>query len=194
MPVFDHTLRRLAECGSIRTGQSFRKTVLEDPDSKHFVIQTRDLLPGGRVSTDLMPISTLTEKPKPNVQPDDVIIMSRGVRFNAGVIDQLYGPTTAQSMFYILTPEPHSGLLPQFIAAFLNDTSTQDRLKALAKGKTVPHLKIGDLGDLEIPLPPIDRQLAFVALADAMLEETRLLDRLKTLREQQLSAALRLLF
>lgn len=181
---------RLAECGSIRTGQSFRKTVLEDPKSHHFVIQTKDLLPGGRISPKLMRISTLAETPKPNVEKQDVLILSRGVRFNAGVVDALKGPTTAQSMFYIIKPNPDCPLKPAFIAAYVNTPPVQEKLKSMATGQTVAHLKVQDLSDLRLPVPSLQKQQAFVDLDAAIAEEEELLDQLKSLRKQQLSALL----
>jgi len=178
----------LKDCGDLRIGQSFRKRVLEDPKSGHFVIQTPDLLPTGRISSDLTPISTTGETPKTNVAEGDILIMSRGVRFNAGVIGKLPGPATAQNMFHILHLKKDIPLLPEFIAAYINHPSTQVRLKAFAKGKTVPHLKIADLGSLELPTPSVEAQKNYIALMDAVREEQELFERLTELREKQLIA------
>ena len=179
---------RLRDCGSFRAGQSFRKTPIEDQQSEHFVIQTKDLLPTGCISQELTRVSTLGEKPKPNVEPGDLLILSRGVRFNAGVAWQLPGRSTALNMFYIFKPEP-SELMPEFIAAYINNPVTQHRLKSLATGMTIPHLKADDLGSLRIPVPSLKQQRAYVALMDAAVEEKRLLEKLSKLRRQQLSAA-----
>ena len=83
MPSEAFPFTRLKDCGTIRSGQSFRKALLEDPNSRHFVIQTKDLLPEGHISQTLMPVSLMGEKPKPNVEPGDLLILSRAVRFNA---------------------------------------------------------------------------------------------------------------
>jgi hypothetical protein len=179
---------RLMDCGSIRSGQSFRKAPIEDPQSQHFVIQTKDLLPTGCISQELLPISTLSETPKPNVEPGDILILSRGVRFNAGVVWQLPGLSTALNMFYIFKPRP-SELMPEFIVAYLNNPITQERLKRLATGVTIPHLKADDLGSIRIPVPSLQQQRAYVALMDAAIEEKALLDKLSNLRRQQLRAA-----
>ena len=183
------TTTRLKDCGTIRSGQSFRKTPLEDPNSRHFVIQTKDLLPDGRIAQTLMPASMMGEKPKQNVEPGDLLILSRGVRFNAGVVEELPGPSTALNMFYIFKPKP-TVLFPEFIAAFINNPVTQERLKGLATGMTIPHLKAADLGSISIPVPTYDKQRAYVALIEASLEESRLLEKLKSLRKQQLYATL----
>lgn len=179
---------RLRDCGSFRPGQSFRKTPIEDQQSDHFVIQTKDLLPTGCISQELTRVSTLGEKPKPNVEPGDLLILSRGVRFNAGVAWQLPGRSTALNMFYIFKPKP-SDLMPEFIAAYINNPVTQHYLKSLATGMTIPHLKADDLGSLRIPVPSLQQQRAYVALMDAAVEEKRLIEKLSKLRRQQLSAA-----
>lgn len=179
---------RLKDCGSIRSGQSFRKAPLEDRSSKHFIIQTKDLLTDGRISQELTPISTMGETPKLNVELGDLLILSRGVRFNAGFVGKLPGPSTALNMFYIFKPKPN-GLLPEFIVAYINNPVTQERLKKFATGMTIPHLKADDLGSISIPMPSIEKQRAYVALVDASIEERRLLEKLSKLRTQQISAA-----
>ena len=178
---------RLKDCGTIRSGQSFRKAPLEDRNSCHFVIQTTDLLPNGRISQTLMPVSMMGEKPKQNVEPGDLLILSRGVRFNAGVVGGLPGPSTALNMFYIFKPKP-TKLIPEFIAAFINNPVTQKRLKAFATGMTIPHLKADDLGSISIPVPTHDKQRAYVAFIEACHEEKQLLEKLTKHRTQQLSA------
>lgn len=179
---------RLKDCGSLRSGQSLRKAAIEDAHSERFIIQTKDVLPDGRISTQLTPVTTVGEKLKSNVDPGDLLILSRGVRFNAGVVRELPGTSTALNMFYIFTPN-NTELLPEFIAGFLNNPATQERLKRFATGATIPHLKADDLGRTRIPVPPLGQQRAYVALIEACLEEKRLLERLSTLRSQQLSAA-----
>lgn len=189
MPSEASTTIRLKDCGTISSGQSFRKTPLEDRNSRHFVIQTKDLLPEGCISQKLIPVSMMGEKPKQNVEPGDLLILSRGVRFNAGVVKELPGPSTALNMFYIFKPKP-TELIPEFIAGYINSPVTQERLKQLATGMTIPHLKADDLGSVRIPVPPLETQRAFCALAEAADEESRLLEKLKTLRKQQLYATL----
>jgi len=174
----------------IQVGQSFRKAVLEDPESDHFIIQTRDLLAGGIISKKLMRLSMLNEKPKPNAKVGDIIILSRGVRFTAGVIKELPGPTTIQSMFHIIKLKKDSGIQPEYLASFLNTDAAQQFLESLSIGATVQHLKIDDLGSLRIPVPSADVQQKFCALAEAAHEEAQLLDKLKNLRKQQLNATL----
>lgn len=190
MPNHSTPTLKLSDLARIQVGQSFRKSVLEDPDSPYYVLQTRDLLSGGRIAGKLMRMSVLNEKPKPNVDPGDVIVLSRGVRFNAGVVCELPGPTTAQSMFHIIKLKSRADILAEYLASFLNTGPAQDFLKSLAKGATVQHLKVDDLGSVRIPVPPLETQRAFCALAEAVHEESRLLEELKSLRKQQLYATL----
>ena len=175
---------------NIRLGQSFRKTVLEDPNSQHFILQTKDVLPGGRIARGLMPMSTLNESPKPNVDAGDVVVLCRGVRFNAGVIGELKGPTTAQNMFHILRLKDGANVLPGFIAAYINTPAAQEHFRSLSRGATVQHLKIDDLGSFRIPLLPMEEQQLFVDLVQAVGEEQKLTKTLNILRQQQLSALL----
>lgn len=181
---------KLAELVDIRLGQSFRKTVLEDSNSQHFILQTKDLLPGGRIARRLMPMSTLNETPKPNVATGDIVVLCRGVRFNAGVVEELKGPTTAQNMFHILRIKDGANILPEFIAAYINTPAAQEHFKSLSRGATVQHLKVDDLGSFRIPALPLEKQQIFVELAHAVGEEQQLTKKLNSLRQQQLSALL----
>lgn len=181
---------KLSDLAKIQVGQSFRKAVLEDPTSDHFIIQTRDLLPGGTISKNLMRLSKINEKPKANAKVGDIIILSRGVRFTAGVIKEIQGPTTIQSMFHIIKLNKESGIQPEYLASFLNTDAAQNFLESLSIGATVQHLKIDDLGSLRIPVPPLNVQQGFCALADTVHQELLLLEKLKNLRKQQLNATL----
>lgn len=181
---------KLAELLHIKLGQSFRKTVLEDSGSGHYIVQTKDILPGGRVSGELMSMSTLNEFPKPNVAPGDILVLCRGVRFNAGVVGDLKGPTTAQNMFHILRLKSQGTVLPEFVAAFINTPATQEHLKSMSRGATVQHLRVDDLGSLRIPLPPMEKQSAFVELSNAVHQEQQLATRVISLRRKQLSSLL----
>ena len=71
---------KLMDCGSIRSGQSFRKAPIEDSQSRCFSIQTKDLLPIGCISQELTPISTINEKPKPNVEAGDILIIESSTK------------------------------------------------------------------------------------------------------------------
>ncbi len=179
---------KLMDCGSIRSGQSFRKAPIEDSQSQCFSIQTKDLLPIGCISQELTPISTVNEKPKPNVEAGDILILSRGVRFNAGLVRQLPGQSVALNMFYIFKPKS-SELMPEFIVAYLNNPIIQERLKSFATGATIPHLKASDLGNVRIPVPSLQQQKAYVDLTDATIEEQAIFEKLFYLRRQQLRAA-----
>ncbi|MCC5789676.1 MAG: hypothetical protein JJT75_08575 [Opitutales bacterium] len=181
---------QLAFCGKISLGQSFRRAVREDVKSRHFVLQSRDLSPEGCLSSDLMPMGTTNEPPKTNIAPGDIVVLCRGVRFNAGVVHTLPGPTTAQSMFYIVRLRADCGLTPEYVASFINTPAVQDHLKSLAKGATVQHLKVDDLGSLRIPVPPMAQQRTLVALARAIAEEQKLSQQLSSLRKQQFSLLL----
>ena len=189
MPTEASHYLRLMDCGTLRTGQSFRKAPIEDPESQHYIIQTKDLLPSGKISQKLTPVSTLSETPKPNVESGDILILARGVRFNAGVACQLPGKSTALNMFYTFKPRT-SDLLPEFIVAYINNPSAQERLKSWATGATIPHLKADDLGSFRIPVPSLQQQHAYVALAEAAQQEKELLEKLARLRNQQLRAAI----
>lgn len=181
---------RLSEVADIKLGQSFRSTVLEDPKGSVYAIRTKDVLPGGHLSRDLMPVSELRGRLSPNVAEGDVLILCRGVRFNAAVAEGLPGPAVAQNMFHILKLREGSPVSPAYLASFLNHPTMQERLKDQAtKGTSVGHLRVDALKDLKIPIPSIEVQRKLAALADAVAEEQQLLEKLANLRRQQLSAA-----
>lgn len=59
--------------------------------------------------------------------------------------------------FYVLIPDAKR-ILPHFARALLASRYVQDVVKGMTTGSALPRLQLGDLLEIEVPLPPLDVQ------------------------------------
>ncbi len=74
----------------------------------------------------------------------------------------------------------------EFLAYYINSTTSQKMLEKKIKGTTIAAIKTKDLEDLEVVLPSLEDQKRVVAFMKLSEKETELLDKLKR-EKQQLS-------
>jgi len=75
------------------------------------------------------------------------------------------------SIFYL---SGQTAVLPEYIAWYLNRPTTRNLLESMAQGTSLPTINIRDLGDLEIPIPPLDVQQKIAQIV-YLLQQERIL-------------------
>jgi len=60
-------------------------------------------------------------------------------------------------------------LLPEYLLIAIYDSNFQFRMEHLSLGATVKHLRVGDVENLFIPLPPLEEQKRIVAKVDQLM-------------------------
>lgn len=122
----------------------------------------------------------------------DVILAAKGQRVFAWHYMSSYGPCVASSLFYVIRVEDPS-VLPAYLALALN--ADQAKLKNLGRGATVTAIPKAELNNLMIPLPSVEEQEKYIALADQMSQSVRLtahlLEHKKTLKDNVIKHLLR---
>lgn len=94
-----------------------------------------------------------------------IIVAAKGHRNFAWAYRDGFGPVVASSSFFVLTLRTDR-VLPTYCALVLNTASCVRALQRMAKGTSVPVVPKRELLDLQIPLPPPERQAQLVALND----------------------------
>ena len=123
----------------------------------------------------------------------DVLLISRG-RFTSATFDSsITEPCIATSAFLIVTPKKPAELLPEYLALFFNSADCQKRFRQLHETTTIPFISLSNLESIEICVPPIDRQVALIALDQMNKAYTRLSSRKLALQKQLLDHELTLL-
>lgn len=169
-------LHRLADIADIRPGYLAREAVPDDPAGTHRLLQLRDLR---RDRTDLdlsgaVRFSPESRSPLRALQAGDVLFMAKGVGTFALAVPALPEPALAAGSFFVVTPR--SGLVPAYLAWFLNHESTLQTLSRLAtSGTSMPCIHRDTLASLEIPLPPLATQEAIAELDALRIREEQLL-------------------
>jgi restriction endonuclease S subunit len=96
------------------------------------------------------------------------------------------GPQVAVMAPILIIRLREPALDPGFLALALNSGPVRSRLRADARGSNIQFLGKAEVGDIDIPVPPMPRQRAAVAYAAMAEQERQLHARLSALRSRAL--------
>lgn len=134
--------------------------------------------------------STQPLRPNADVGParlreGDVLFAIRGERRRAGVVGH-EGPSPLVASEHTVVLRPSPGVDAHFLAWVLATPGVQRQLDGISRGSHIPFISRFDLAEIRIPIPPLPRQRAIVALADLVRREHDLCSRLANLRARLL--------
>lgn len=185
--TFPSVHRPLSELVRIEPGYVFRARVQPDPHGSVTLIQMKDVLEDGRVEArELVRTTPENDTTRYRVETGDVLLVSRGSRFPAGVVMPSADGAVALSLFHILRLRDTNTLLPAYLAWFLNLPETQSYLRVHAAGSGIPFLNRETVGALNIPLPSVEQQQRCVDYDRLARTELDLLQQLHVARRNLL--------
>ena len=177
-------------CLSIRMGYTFRTRLEPDPAGDVLVLQMKDITPFGGVDpSDLVRWRADNLKPSMLLEANDVVFQSRGLSNTAAIVPAGLTQVIASAPLIVIRTDPVR-LDPVYLWWFLNHADTRKRLSQQATGVTVRLISIVQLADLEMPLPPMDRQKKIAAVARLAEQERELLEVLREKRTAYLERTL----
>lgn len=115
----------------------------------------------------------------------DVLFAAKGTKNFAAVFENHNEPSVASTSFFVIRPT-YNKVLPQFLAWFLNNHTTQTLLKGQAIGTSIPSISKQVLENLEITIPSIETQQAILQITKLRNREKSLKQKIETLREKQI--------
>jgi len=115
----------------------------------------------------------------------DVLFAAKGTKNFAAVFENHNEPSVASTSFFVIRPT-NNKVLPQFLAWFLNNHTTQNLLKGQAIGTSIPSISKQVLENLEITIPSIETQKAILQITKLRNWEKSLKQKIETLREKQI--------
>lgn len=136
------------------------RTVAKNAGGAWRVLQLRDVGDHGRIMWHLVRGSAESSLLSASaVRAGDVLFAPRSPRVNALMLGREVDdhPTAASSHFYIVRTDT-GRLDPGYLVWFLNHPRTKRVLEAENRGTHLPFLPIQALRQLDVPLPPIERQ------------------------------------
>lgn len=177
---------RIGDFCSIRLGHSFRRRLTNASDGNVLVIQPKNISPEGFISFGQgEPVRTDVSVSKP-LQLDDILIVNRG-RFSAAVFDLPNSDAwIVPSSILVLSLKTES-VLPEYVACYFNSSGGQQLLRRHCEHSTVPFISARNLANIDIPIPPLDRQKALIAFDRAVTKYTCLSNRKQELFRHILS-------
>jgi len=169
----------------IENGYLNRSRIEPNPNGPFRLIQLRDFNKekSSLNIKDLIYFKPGSIKPEQIIQKSDVLYLAKGTNNFAFYPHKTLPPqTVASSYFYVLRPT--SDVLPEYLVWFFNHPYTRAMISRLAgSGVRVPVIRKPVLGELKIPLPPLEEQQHIIDLHSTVIEEAKLLDKLMQTRK-----------
>ena len=152
-------MTKLHDIATIQTGV-FAKTT---PDPNALYLQQSDFDGSGVLRTPQPTIAT--DNPKHLLNAGDLLLASKGSNNICVIMPNIEQNCVASPSFLVIRINDKSAILPEFVAWYLNLSTTQKALAAQARGTSIMSISKATLGELEIPIPSIDRQRKYIELA-----------------------------
>jgi hypothetical protein len=115
------------------------------------------------------------------LEEGDVLFAAKGDRNFATVYTPEFGPCLASSSFFII--RRFKGILPEYLAWYINNPPSQKKLKAEAKGSSIPSISIKSLGELEIKIPDLKTQETILKIDKLRVKEKKILREIGALND-----------
>jgi len=163
-------------CAEVLPGFSTKLAVSHDPGGSHQLVLAKHLPPDGPYRYNEAHALLITpDRPveKYLLAPGYVLFMSRGARNRAVMLESLRQPSIVPISFYIL--RPRTVVIPEYLAWCINQIPMQSKITEIRTGAGTPLVNRKAFSDLQIAVPPIEKQKKIATLARLMDQEKRLL-------------------
>lgn len=119
----------------------------------------------GNIRPTVRPTTTVSSKAARHLLTEsDLLLAAKGGKNFCVIAPTQLGPCVASPSFLIIRIDDPTRILPEYLCGFLNLPSTRQLLTAQAQGSAIASLSKADLEEFEVPLPPLERQRACIAL------------------------------
>ena len=95
------------------------------------------------------------------LEDGDVLVTSRGTTIKVGVFEKQEMTCIPSANFNVIRPD--SRMRGQYLKIFLESPIGAKLLKSLQRGTAVMNINYKDLGEMEVPLLPLEEQDAIIA-------------------------------
>ena len=172
-------MTKLNNIATIQTGV-FAKTT-PNPDALY--LQQSDFDSRGELRDTAQP-TIATDNPKHLLAAGDLLLASKGNNNICVIVPEIEQKCVASPSFLVICLRDKSAILPEFVAWYLNLPTIQNTLAAQARGTSIMSISKATLGELEIPIPPIERQKKYIELSKLQKREQELYKTIAERRKQ----------
>ncbi|HNX52694.1 MAG TPA: restriction endonuclease subunit S [Pontiellaceae bacterium] len=168
---------KLQDMCEIRMGYAFRSGIKHSPAGNIPVIQPKDIDNNGILQVeDVYRVEMSEVNPEHILKSGDVLLSNRG-RFAATTYTGQIETCVASGALLVLTVKKDAPVLPEYLTLYFNSQEGKRQLGRLDQTTTIPHISRKNLEQIDMPVPPIERQETLVALERAKLLYTTLTNR-----------------
>jgi restriction endonuclease S subunit len=183
-------IKRIIDIFEIIRGFSFRTALSHNENGNIKIVQAGNIKNNLYINAgDVISMTGSKIETKAIIQANDVIVSSRGNLKAALAGDDLAGAVSSASTF-ILRPK-NKDILPEYVVSFLNSNDGQGLLKRASSSALITSLSIGDLQEIQIPVPDLDKQRLFSEMYKNKIRQQELLERKKELVSQVVESAIK---
>ena len=163
---YNNTMNRLGHISEIHTGYNFR-SIANTTCQTVYLVSAKDL------STNFTDIDEIDipGSYRNYLKDGDILVKSRGVSYEAKVFkspNHSHPYIAANTLIIVrLTTDDYK---PSYITQLINSNGTQQFLRSLSSGQTVPILAPSSLGSLNCPKFPLEKQGKLETIAETLDE------------------------
>lgn len=180
----------LVDIAEVRMGYSFRSRLETDAGGDVAVIQMKDIDDANLLHPEgLARVQMPDLKDRHLVQEGDLLFRSRGVTNSAALVGGGLGCAVLAAPMLLIRPKTEV-VEPAYLQWFINHPATQAVLAGQAAGTAVKMIGKRVLDDLQVVLPPLEKQRLIVEVARLASREVALLEELRGRRKALLEGIL----
>lgn len=112
------------------------------------------------------------------LKQDEILFVSKGMKFFAFKYDKELGDAVASSVFYIIKLNT-TMMLPDYLLCILNHSKSINYFNQVSAGSSIPSIRKKELMDFEIFVPSIEIQEKIVEMYRIQKKEIEILEQLK---------------
>jgi hypothetical protein len=172
---------QIGEVAEVRMGVTLRgrDATRPDPQGSCRLIRISDLSDDGQlVNRELLRFEPADRiRAESFLRAGDVLLPNRGTRTTAYAFDLPDQDALVGAQFYVLRPDPKI-IRPDYLSWFLRSDVAAAHLSEHRKGTLVQTVQRRDVLEMELPLPPLQKQALIAALDRLGVEEKQLTSRL----------------
>ena len=156
---------RVLEIANVRMGCGFRSKIEHNPEGNVPVIQPKDITNSGLLQVnDINRVKMPTIKPGQVLTKGDVLLTSRGKFASTVYAGKFKENYVAAGSLLVLTVKAKIPILPEYLSLYFNSAKGKLELNRLTECTTIPYLNRSNLEQMDIPIPPLEKQENLVAL------------------------------
>lgn len=112
------------------------------------------------------------------LRQDEILFVSKGMKFFAFKYDKEMGDAVASSIFYIIKVDS-TVVLPDYVTCILNHSKSISYFNQVSAGSSIPSIRKKELLDFEIPIHSMEMQKKIVDMYKIHKKEIEILEQLK---------------